>query len=77
MVKNNGDYLFPAAYILQDYALGKSNSALEAATTVNSQSYLVKYVDDNSTKTLHVSDCIGLKLQLDGSKNYSLSLREC
>ena len=42
IVKNKGDYLFPAAYILQEYALGKNNSSLEAATTVNSQSYLVK-----------------------------------
>jgi len=74
IVKNNGNYLFPAAYILQEYALGKNNPSLQAATVVTSQSYLVKNADNNSTKTLHVSDRIGLKLQFDDSKNYSLSL---
>jgi len=74
IVKNNGDYLFPAAYILQEYTLGKNNPSLQAATIVNSQNYLVTNADNNSTKTLHISDRIGLKLQLDDSKNYSLSL---
>src|SRR5260370_30262612 len=32
IVKNNGNYLFPAAYILQEYALGKRNPSLQAAT---------------------------------------------
>ncbi len=74
IVKNNGDYLFPAAYILQEYALGKNNPSLQAATVVTSQSYLVKNADNHTTKNLHISDRIGLKLQLDDSKNYSLSL---
>jgi hypothetical protein len=74
IVKNNGDYLFPAAYVLQEYALGKNKSSFQATPTVNSQSYLVGDADNRATKTLHVSDRIGLKLRLDGSKNYSLSL---
>ncbi len=74
IVKNKGDYLFPAAYILQEYALGKNNSSLQAATVVTSQSYLVTNANNNTTETLHVSDRIGLKLQLNDSKNYSLSL---
>ena len=74
IVKNKGDYLFPAAYILQKYALGKSNSSLQVATTVTSQSYLVKNTDNHTIKNLHISDRIGLKLQLDDSEDYSLSL---
>lgn len=74
IVKNNGDYLFPAAYILQEYALGKNNPSLQKATVVNSQSYLVKNADNYTVKNLHISDRIGLKLQLDDSQNYSLSL---
>ena len=74
IVKNKGNYLFPAAYILQEYALGKNNPALHAQTVVNSNSYLVGNSDNDTTKNLHVSDRIGLKLQLDHSKNYSLSL---
>jgi len=74
IVKNNGDYLFPAAYILQEYALGKNNPSLKAATVVTSQSYLVKNADNHTTKTLHVSDRIGLKLQLNDNNNYSSSL---
>lgn len=74
IVKNNGDYLFPAAYILQEYALGKNNFSLRAATIVTSQSYLVTNTDNYTTKSLHISDRIGLKLQLNDSKNYSLSL---
>lgn len=74
IVKNKGDYLFPAAYILQEYALGKNNPSLQAATVVTSQSYLGKNADNHATKNLHISDRIGLKLQLDDSKNYSLSL---
>lgn len=74
IVKNKGDYLFPAAYILQEYALGKTNPSLQAATVVNSQSYLLKNANNYTIKTLRVSDRIGLKLQLDDSKNYSLLL---
>ena len=74
IVKNNGDYLFPAAYILQEYALGKFNPSLQAATVVTSHSYLVKNADNHTTQSLHISDRIGLKLQLDDNKNYSLSL---
>ncbi|MBV9179533.1 MAG: hypothetical protein JO297_21095 [Nitrososphaeraceae archaeon] len=74
IVKNNGDYLFPAAYILQEYALGKNSPSLQREIVVNSQSYLVTNADNDSTKTIQVSDRIGLKLKLDDSKNYSLSL---
>ncbi len=74
IVKNNGNYLFPAAYILQKYALGKNNPALQATTVDTSQSYLVKNDSNYTLKNLHISDRIGLKLQLDNSKNYSLSL---
>jgi len=74
IVKNHGDYLFPAAYILQGYALEKKASFSQAATVVNSQSYLVKNTDNHTIKNLHISDRIGLKLQLDDSKSYLLSL---
>ena len=75
IVKNSGNYLFLAAYILQEFALGKYNPSLQAATVVTSQSYLVKNTDNYTIKNLHISDRIGLKLQLDDSNNYSLSLR--
>jgi len=74
IVKNNGDYLFPAAYILQEYALDKNNPSLLGATIVSSHSYLVRNSDTNTTKNLHISDRIGLNLQLDGNHNYSPSL---
>jgi hypothetical protein len=74
IVKNNGNYLFPAAYILQEYALGKNNPSLQKATVITSQSYLVTNADNHTTKNLHISDRIGLKLQLDDNKNYSPSL---
>ncbi len=74
IVKNNGNYLFPAAYILQEYATGKFNPSLRRATVVTSQSSLVTNADNNSERKLNISDRIGLKLRLDGSNNYSLSL---
>lgn len=74
IVKNNGDYLFPAAYIIQEYATEKFNPVLQKATVVTSQSYLVTNVDNNSERKLSISDRIGLKLQLDDSNTYSLSL---
>ena len=74
IVKNNGNYLFPAASILQQYALGKKDSSLQTAITVKSQSYLVSNSDNDTTKSMHVSDRIGIKLQLDNTKDYSLSL---
>lgn len=76
IVKNNGNYLFPAAYVLQEYASGKNNPSLQAKTVVTSQSYLVQNADNHAQKNLHISDRIGLKLQLDTSKNYTLSLSE-
>jgi hypothetical protein len=74
IVKNNGDYLFPATYILQEYALGKNNPSLQAATVVTSQSYVVKNASNHTIKNLAISDRIGLKIQLDTSKTYSLFL---
>ncbi len=74
IVKEHGNYLFPAAYILQEYASDENNSSLQAATVVTSQSYLVENAANQITRNLHVSDRIGLKLQLDNSNNYSLSL---
>jgi hypothetical protein len=76
IVKDNGNYLFPAAYILQEYALGKSNAALQTATVVRSQSYLLTNTNNHTTQNLHVSDRIGLKLQLDDRENYSLHLSQ-
>ncbi len=76
IVKNNGNDLLPAAYILQEYALGKNNPSLQTKTVVTSQSYLVKNADNHTVKNLHISDRIGLKLQLDDSKNYTFSLSE-
>jgi hypothetical protein len=74
IVKNKGNYLFPAAYILQAYASGKNPASLQATTLVNSQSYLLRNTDNNGTENLHVSDRIGLKIQLDTSQTYSPSL---
>jgi len=74
IVKNNGDYLYPAVYILQEYASGKNNPSLQKATVVQSQSYLLKNADNYMLKNVHLSDRIGLKLQLDDSHQYSLTL---
>jgi hypothetical protein len=74
IVKNKGDYLFPAAYILQEYALGKNNQALQATTAVNTSSYLLTNNDNSTTKNVHLSDRIGLKVHLDGSTTYAISL---
>jgi hypothetical protein len=76
IVKNNGDYLFPAAYILQEYALGKFNASLQATTVVHSQSYLLKNTSNHTVQNLHVFDRIGLKLQLGDSGNASISLSQ-
>ena len=76
IAKDNGNYLFPAAYILQEYALGKNNPALKTATVVDSQSYLATKADNHTTKTLRLSDRIGFDLQLDDSRGYALSLSE-
>ncbi len=74
IVKDHGNYLFPAAYILQEYASGKNNPSLQGVTVVTSQSYLVTNVDDGITQSLHISDRIGLKIKLDASANYALLL---
>lgn len=74
IVKNNGDYLFPAASILQEYASGKNNPSLQKTTVVQSQSYLAGNADNDTTKNVRLSDRIGLKLQLDNSQQYSPSL---
>lgn len=74
IVKNSGNYLFPAAYVLQEYATGKFDPSLQRASVVTSQSSLVTNADNNAAWKLHISDRIGLKLQLTGSGNYSLFL---
>ena len=74
VIKNNGNYLFPAAYVIQEYALRKNNPTLEAATVVHSQSYLLENADNYRTENFQRYDRVGLKLQLDSRNSYSLSL---
>ena len=56
--------------------MGKDNPSLQAAAVVTSQSYLVTDADNYTIKDLHISDRVGLKLHLDRSQNYSLSLTD-
>lgn len=74
IVKNHGNYLFPAAYVLQEYATGKNNPSLQKSISVLSQNYLFTNADNSTSKNLQVEDRIGLRLRLDEKKHYMLFL---
>ena len=74
ILKDNGDYLFPAAYVLQAYATHKNVLPFVFPFTKILNSYLLTNADNESTKTIHVTDIVGFKLLLDPSQEYTLTM---
>ena len=72
IVKDNGNYLFPASYILQKYATGKSDVPLDFLNSKNPQSYILSISDSGKTIVLNKDDIVGLSLVLNNKNdNYT------
>jgi hypothetical protein len=69
IVKNHGDFLFPAASVLQAYALGTKKPALQQVPTV--QNMLLEDGDNGTTKQVQRYSRLGLKLRLESDTNYT------
>jgi hypothetical protein len=72
LAKNKGDFLFPAAYVLQKYATGQSNQNLKLPLPVSGNEHLILNSDKDATVSAKLGDKIGLKLTLDPKFEYSL-----
>lgn len=73
ILKNNGNSLLPAAYVLQKYATGKSDIPLFLPLSPIPNSYLFHHGDNNKTVTLQVNDILGLSLSLDPMFTYAVA----
>jgi hypothetical protein len=73
ILSNNGDTLFPAAYILQKYATGVADIPIGVPYTNIPEDYLLTNKDNTSQITLKLDDIVGFNLVLDPSKQYTIS----
>lgn len=72
IVKDRGNYFYPAALILREYALNRPDASLQAKTVITSRSYLFQNDSKNTSQSLQLQDRIGLKLRLDPSQTYTV-----
>lgn len=71
IVKDDGNSLLPAAYVLQKFATGNSDISLPIPMDPVPKNYLFDNKDNNKTITLRRNDIVGFTLSLDPSYQYS------
>ncbi|GHO98528.1 hypothetical protein KSF_085760 [Reticulibacter mediterranei] len=71
IIKNRGDYRFPAASVLQAYALGTKEPTLQQVSMI--QNTLLENDDKSKTKQVQRYSRLGLKLRLESGTNYTLA----
>ena len=76
ILKDKGNYLYPAAYVLQKYAKVESDALLLLPFKPVPTSYLVTNDDDGRRINLKVSDTIGIKLSLNPKNMYKVFLSD-
>lgn len=73
ITKNHGNYLFPAAYVLQKYATGTSDIPLTLPFTFVPNDYLFTNADDGKTVTVNINDVVAFSLPLVPSYTYTVA----
>ncbi len=73
IIKNNGDYLFPAAYVLQRYATGTSDVTFSLPIQPIPNDYMFTNNDNGKNVLVNVNDIIGLELALNSHDIYTLT----
>ncbi len=71
IIDDNGNHLYPAAYVLQKHATGNSDQSVDLSPS-DSANYIYRNSDNNKTVNLKVGDTIGLALNLDKTASYML-----
>lgn len=71
ILRDGGNALLPAAYVLQKFATGNTDIPLTIPMDPVPRDYLFKNEDDDTSVTLREDDSIGLTLSLDPSYQYS------
>lgn len=72
IIKDQGNYLFPAAYVIQKYATGKSDVSLSLPFSQVPNDYMITENDNGSTITVAPNDIIGFSLSLPENASYVL-----
>ncbi|HSX40399.1 MAG TPA: cellulase family glycosylhydrolase [Candidatus Saccharimonadales bacterium] len=62
IVNDNGNYLYPAAYVMQKFATGQSQIQLDLPMRITSQDFLFTNIDSRKVIKIKVGDRIGLVL---------------
>lgn len=73
IIKNGGDDIFPAAYVLQKFSTGNTDIPLTLPMKDVPNSYLFENDHHTETVTLKVNDRVGFKLSLNPSYRYTVT----
>lgn len=72
IAKDNGNYLFPASYVLQKFATGKSDVEIPVPFPKIPDDHILKNADNNTIINVSVGDIIGISLDLPTDNAYLL-----
>lgn len=76
LLKDEGNYLYPAAYVLQKYAKGSSEISLSLPLKPVPNNFLITNKDNHKTLHLKLNDIVGLKLSFNQESVYKISLSD-
>lgn len=76
ILKDKGNYLYPAAYVLQKYAKGETDVPLWLPFKPVPNSYLLTDDDNERRINLKVNDIVGIKLSLNPKNEYKVFLSD-
>lgn len=71
ILDNNGDYLYPAAYVLQKYATGNSDISIDFSSKTAPNDYILTNTNESVVQAVNVNDIIGLQLSLNNNYHYA------
>lgn len=74
LLANNGNTIYPAAYVLQKYATGKSDIQLHLPYHNLPTDYMLHNNSNNQTILAKKNDIIAIQINLDTSKMYTIHL---
>lgn len=66
----DGNYLYPAAYVLNNYATGKFNYKIGSDGSLSSLGYVLTNLDSGNLHAVNVGDSVGVELKLPTTSTY-------
>jgi hypothetical protein len=74
ILKNKGDYIYPAAYVLQKFSLGTSDVTIPMPYTAVPDNIVLSDKDNLATKSAHVNDMVLLGISGAKTNQYKMTI---